>query len=217
MSDKSGLFDTYTFTSNGDRVYDVSPFEAVFYTAINTDPGSVTLQPKRAVSSDGAYVDFGTALTLNSAAPGGAVIDVRGVNHLKFTAGAINYGGSETIPLDVCGDVGGSNGRSHVLESDLMVPDPGGASTSFTETYDVSAYNSCMYSVKMNKATGYINSTFSRSTKLSGNYATAVTFTTTSDTPEGGVIDLRGVNYLKVYIESVNGDETVTLNLGAWS
>jgi len=98
MGSKRDIFDSHTFSSSGDKVYDVSDYEAVFYTAV-LDTGSATVHPYRAVSSSGTYVAFGSAKTITTT-PDGEIVDTRGVNSLKFTSAGVS---GEVMTLEVCG------------------------------------------------------------------------------------------------------------------
>tara|TARA_Y100001973_G_C5097190_1_gene280675 strand:- start:530 stop:844 length:315 start_codon:yes stop_codon:yes gene_type:complete len=101
MGSKRDVFDTHTFSANGDKVYDVSDYEAVFYVLnVTSVDGTTSVTVNRAVDSSGTYVTA-TTHTLSTTTPDGAVIDVRGVNSLKFTTA--NISGSETISLEASG------------------------------------------------------------------------------------------------------------------
>ena len=103
MGSKRDNLDSHTFSANGDKVYDVSDYEAAFYVAALTGAdGTTTMTVSRAVSSSGTNVTLtANTMTLSTTTPDGEVVDLRGVNSLKFSTA--NISGGETIALEGCG------------------------------------------------------------------------------------------------------------------
>ena len=97
---KSNVLESDLIVPPGETLtYDVSDYSTAMYSAVmNKATGYVHYKVSRAVSASGAYVEI-AAVTLTNDTPTGEVVDLRGVNSLKFVVQSVS--GSETVTLNV--------------------------------------------------------------------------------------------------------------------